>query len=106
MLFTIALIFAAVAPALDLRRSRSPRANCGARPCPTAARRRLLPHSARLLNVMKRSDGINAAAVSFLQNQSGRGPNPYNVAPSDFPHYVGMRIDALLDELRAPSGKR
>jgi hypothetical protein len=109
-------------------------------------------HSAQVLNVLKRSDGVRAATVSFLQNQSGRSQDPYDVgqelvvflqssrgdpftiindnpglviddadrpamsfqirdgriqnAPSDLPQYVGMRLDAFLNELRSVSRKK
>jgi hypothetical protein len=108
--------------------------------------------SAQVLNVLKPSDHVRSATVSFLQNQSGRSPDPYEVgqelvvfleswhgnpftiindnpgliiddadrpamafqvrdgriqnAPSDFPNYVGMRLDAFLKELRSMSRKR
>jgi hypothetical protein len=107
--------------------------------------------SAQVLNAFKRSDG-RSATVSFLQNQSGRSPDPFEVgeelvlfleswhgnpftiindnpgliiddadrpamvfhvrdgriqfAPSDLPQYVGMRLDAFLDELRSMSRKQ
>jgi hypothetical protein len=101
--------------------------------------------SAQVLNVLKRSDSIRSATISFLQNLSGltdpfevgeelvaffessNGPftiindNPgLNIgdadhmsmvfrvrdgkiqdAPSDLRNYVGMRLDAFLEELRS-----
>jgi len=107
--------------------------------------------SAQVLNVLKRSDATRAATASFLQYQSGRSHDPYEVgqelvvflessgghytiindnpgliindadrpamafhirdgriqnAPSDMPQYVGMRLDAFLDELRSMSSKK
>jgi hypothetical protein len=100
--------------------------------------------SAQVLNVLKRSDSVRSATISFLQNLSGL-TDPYDVgeelvvffessngpftivndnpglnigdadhmsmvfrvrdgkiqdAPSDLRNYVGMRLDAFLEELR------
>jgi hypothetical protein len=106
--------------------------------------------SAQVLNVLKRSDGIRSATISFFQNLSGP-TDPYEVgeelvvffdpsngpftiindnpglnvgdtdhmsmvfrvrdgriqdAPSDLRNYVGMRLDAFLEELRSATHSR